>query len=285
MKKYLSVLIIFLSFSTSFSQEAKCECYSKSGVTEKTGIGGWTSIIGYNSEGEQLQYHFYAAYFPPQELCIPRDKFWWQEVDAAILKAIKSHPIYKSSQIALKTDDPDATPTANNIAGGAFITQEKVYEIQRLPGTIVSVDAYIQEHFASKLALCIDTDNKTSSNTSNENNEEELLKEQTNSQIEETSKEENKATFKEKQFEDAQNFIDNQNAATEKYDAALENLGNTLNSQFTQISNAWAKEAEFQSKISSLTNIRSLDASSIISEARNKAQQINIEYSRKKVMH
>ncbi len=161
MKKlfFLSMLTL-LSFQL-YSQQIKCECYSKSGVTGKTGIGGWTSIIGDNSEGKQLQYHFYAAYFPPQELCIPRDNNWWQEIEAAILKAIRSHPIYKSSQIALKTDDPDATPKANNLSGAAFITEKEVNRIKKLPGTVVFVDAYIQDHFASKLTLCSEINKET----------------------------------------------------------------------------------------------------------------------------
>lgn len=244
-----------LSFQL-YSQDTKCECYSKSGVKEKTGIGGWTSIIGYNREGEQLQYHFYAAYFPPQELCIPRDNFWWQEVNAAILKAIKSHPIYKSSQIALKTDDPDATPTATNIAGQAFITQEKVYEIERLPGTIVSVDAYIQEHFASKLDLCSDIENENSSTTLNENDDKRDFSTQKNDKI---------TSSKNNQLTDAQNFIDKQNQQTANQERLNQKLANDLTQTFTQISNSWAKERDFQSKISSLTNIKSLtvDVSSL----------------------
>lgn len=232
MKIYLTALIILLSFSTSFSQETKCECYSKSGVKEKTGIGGWTSIIGYNSEGEQLQYHFYAAYFPPQELCIPRDNFWWQEVDAAILKAIKSHPIYKSSQIALKTDDPDATPTANSIAGGAFITQEKVYEIERLPGTIVSVDAYLQEHFASKLALCSDIKNNKSTATINDN------KSKTETSNTPRTNKENTGSGTVTRNQSNQNqlddMIDNHNQQSESLNQAGDKLLNTIDNIFNQ---------------------------------------------------
>jgi hypothetical protein len=163
MKIYLTALIILLSFSTSFSQETKCECYSKSGVKEKTGIGGWTSVIGKNDEGEQLQYHFYVAYFPPQELCIPRGNVWWREVETAMMKAIKSHPIYKSSQIAIQIEEGNFTANAEQLTGAAFITQKEVSRIEKMPGTIVSVDAYIQEHFASKLDLCSDIENKNSS--------------------------------------------------------------------------------------------------------------------------
>lgn len=272
MKAYSTIIIIFFSLST-FSQETKCECYSKSGVKEKTGIGGWTSIIGYNKKGEQLQYHFYAAYFPPQELCIPRDNYWWQEVNAAILKAIKSHPIYKSSQIALATDDPDATPKATNIAGQAFITQQKVYEIERLSGTIVSVDAYLQEKFASKLQLCSNIDNEKPTPTANKDNI------QNDSY---TQKKNDVTSSKNNQTNDAQNFINNQKAASQRHDAALEELGNNLTQTFDKISSSWAKERDFQSKMSSLTNIRSINASSIISEARSKAQQINVQYSERK---
>lgn len=272
MKAYLTIIIVFFSLST-FSQETKCECYSKSGVKEKTGIGGWTSIIGTNSEGEQLQYHFYAAYFPPQELCIPRDNFWWQEVDAAILKAIKSHPIYKSSQIALKTDDPDATPTANNIAGGAFITQEKVYEIERLPGTVVSVDAYIQEHFASKLSLCSDINNKIAFNSSKEKNEEQALNNQGSY---------DGPVSKNNKSKNAQDFIDSQNEQFAKQQELNQKLADDLTQTFNEISDSWAEERDFQSKISSLTNIKSGNASLIVSEARSKAQQINNEYSTRK---
>ncbi|OAD41341.1 WG repeat-containing protein [Polaribacter atrinae] len=272
MKAYLTIIIVFFSLST-FSQETKCECYSKSGVKEKTGIGGWTSIIGTNSEGEQLQYHFYAAYFPPQELCIPRDNFWWQDVNAAILKAIKSHPIYKSSQIALATDDPDATPKATNIAGQAFITQEKVYEIERLPGTIVSVDAYIQEHFASKLSLCGDINNKIDFNSPKEKNEEKALNNQGSYDT---------PVSKNNQSKNAQDFIGSQNEQFAKQQALNQQLANDLTQTFNQISNSWAEERDFQSKISSLTNIKSVNASSIVNEARSKAQQINNEYATRK---
>ena len=81
---------------------------------------------------------------------------------------------------------------------------------------------------------------------------------------------------------DAQNFIDNQNKQLARQEILNQKLANDLTQTFNEISNSWAKERDFQSKISSLTNITSVDAPSIIGEARSKAQQINIEYNRKK---
>ncbi|PSG88516.1 leucine-rich repeat domain-containing protein [Aurantibacter aestuarii] len=271
MKYHLTFFVIFCFFSISFSQQTKCECYSKSGVKDKTGIGGWTSIIGTNSEGKQLQYHFYAAYFPPQELCIPRDNYWWQEVNAAILKAVKSHPIYKSSQIALQTDDPDATPKATNIAGQAFITQQKVNEIKSLPGTVVSVDAYIQDRFASKLQLCSDIGDERNIDKKSESNSK-------NKTLDKTSNSKSKNT----NSSGAKGFIDSQNEQFLKQQELNQKLAEDLTQTFNKISDSWAKERDFQSKISSLTNIKSVNASSIISEARSKAQQINKAYAIRK---
>jgi lipoprotein-anchoring transpeptidase ErfK/SrfK len=106
-----------------------------------------------------------------------------------------------------------------------------------------------------------------------------LSEEQTNRRYQENLKEENKAKLKAKQLEDAQNFIDNQNLQSANQEKLNQKLADDLNQTFTQISNSWAKEKEFQSKISSLTSIRSNDAGSIINEAKNKARQINAEYS------
>lgn len=106
-----------------------------------------------------------------------------------------------------------------------------------------------------------------------------LAEEQINRRNEETLKEENKAQFKIKQLADAQNFIDNQNKQSANQEKLNQKLADDLTQTFNQISDSWAKEREFQSKMSSLTNIRSEDANSIINEARSKAQQINVEYS------
>ena len=72
------------------------------------------------------------------------------------------------------------------------------------------------------------------------------------------------------------------NQETANQEIINQKLANNLTQTFNQISSSWAKERDFQFKISTLTNIRSINASSIISEARNKAQQINTEYNEKK---
>ena len=268
----LIVLSLIIFFNTNlFSQETKCECYSKSGVTEKHGIGAWTSVIGENEEGETLQFHFYAAYFPPQELCIPRDDIWWREVNGAILKAIKTHPIYKSSQVAIK--EGHFTANAEQLTGQAFITQSEIDRIKSNPGTIVSVDAYIQEHFASKLQLCNDISNEQNFKGKEENDSQDYNVSKRNSNTDKSTN---------TKLSDAQNFIDNQNKQLARQEILNQKLANDLTQTFNEISNSWAKERDFQSKISSLTNITSVDAPSIIGEARSKAQQINIEYNRKK---
>ncbi|KAA5823808.1 hypothetical protein FPF71_14045 [Algibacter amylolyticus] len=108
-----------------------------------------------------------------------------------------------------------------------------------------------------------------------------LLEEQTKNRDEETLKKENKAKFKAKQLEDAQNFIANQNAATEKYDAALKNLGNSLTTEFTEMSNSWAREQDYINQISSLSQIKSTSVTGIIKEARQKQKQLEDVFNRK----
>lgn len=110
-----------------------------------------------------------------------------------------------------------------------------------------------------------------------------LSEEQTNRRNEENLKEENKAKFKAKQLEDAQNFIANQNAATEKYDAALKNLGNSLTTQFSEMSNNWAREQDYMNQISSLSQIKSTSVNGIIKEARQKQKQLEDVFNRKAI--
>jgi hypothetical protein len=99
---------------------------------------------------------------------------------------------------------------------------------------------------------------------------------------EQITKENRKEQLKAKQLADSRNFINNQKQQAANQERLNQELANDLTQTFNQISNSWAKERDFQSKISTLTNIRSVNASSIISEARSKAQQINIEYNREK---
>jgi antitoxin component YwqK of YwqJK toxin-antitoxin module len=242
MKTNLTLLIILLSFSTSFSQETKCECYSKSGVQEKTGIGGWTSVIGKNDEGEQLQYHFYVAYFPPQELCIPRGNVWWREVETAMMKAIKSHPIYKSSQMAIQIEEGNYTANAEQLTGAAFITQAEVSRIEKMPGTIVSVDAYIQEHFASKLDLCSDIDNKKNSIIPNKNIEKKDFPNQKNDDV---------ASFKRNQSTNVQNIDkEYQEEVQNAISTAFDNQGNfSATSLITSLPSATNKTQAYSNLI------------------------------------
>ncbi|MDO6739184.1 WG repeat-containing protein [Wenyingzhuangia sp. 2_MG-2023] len=279
MKKLILINFIIFFNTNLFSQETKCECYSKSGIKEKHGIGAWTSVIGENENGETLQYHFYSAYFPPQELCIPRDDIWWRKVNGAILKAIKTHPIYKSSQVAIKKGH--FTANAEQLTGQAFITQSEINRIKANPGTIVHVDAYLHT-FANKLSLC-DTDNlnedpkiQPSELSKNENST--IINSPSNSINDEKQI---RRTAKEKQLADAQNFIAKQNAASENYNTALKNLGNTLTTQFTEISNNWAKEQDYINQISSLSQINSTNVDGIIREAKQKQRQLEIVFDRK----
>ena len=73
-----------------------------------------------------------------------------------------------------------------------------------------------------------------------------------------------------------------QNQLTVNQNDLNQRLTESLTTTFNQISESWAKERDFQNKISSLTNIKSVDATSIINEAKSKAQQINVSYSQKK---
>jgi hypothetical protein len=98
---------------------------------------------------------------------------------------------------------------------------------------------------------------------------------------EQITKEDRKEQFKAKQLADSRNFINNQNAATERYDAALENLGNTLTTQFTEMANSWAKEQDYMNQISSLSQINSTSVDGIISEARQKQKQLEDVFDRK----
>lgn len=91
-----------------------------------------------------------------------------------------------------------------------------------------------------------------------------------------------KTVSKNNQSRNAKDFIDKQNEQFTKQQELNQKLADDLTQTFNQISDSWAKERDFQSKISSLTNINSVDASSIISEARTKAQQINREYASRK---
>ncbi|TXD49207.1 WG repeat-containing protein [Polaribacter sp. IC073] len=92
----------------------------------------------------------------------------------------------------------------------------------------------------------------------------------------------NATPLESKRLKDANDFVNKQKAESKKYDAALENLGSTLNSQFSRMSSNWAKEDNFRRKINSLSKISSLDASAILKEVNYKIQQINNLYSDKK---
>ena len=78
------------------------------------------------------------------------------------------------------------------------------------------------------------------------------------------------------------NLRNSQNEKTDNQNNFNQKLANDLTNTFNQISQSWARERDFQNRISSLTNIQSIDVSSIINEAKSKAQRINIEFNQKK---
>ena len=119
-----------------------------------------------------------------------------------------------------------------------------------------------------------ETINNSSSKIENDNG--------TNSRNHNNNNNNKEVSVQSKQLKDAQDFIDKQNTASKKQDAALENLGNTLNSQFSKMSSNWAKEDKFRRKINSLSKISSVDASAILKEVNHKIQEINNLYSDKK---
>ena len=177
MTRFLIICLFTLFSFQLHSQEIKCECYSESGVKGKTGIGGWTTITGINEQGEKENYGFYAAYFPPEELCIPRDNNWWQKVTESILEAVASHPTLIKSQEAI-SEDARWTKSSISIAGAAFITQNDIDRLRQNATTVIEVDASLVS-YARPLKKCSEISDKsnvgssskltTSTNSSNEN--------------------------------------------------------------------------------------------------------------------
>tara|TARA_R110001592_G_scaffold26738_1_gene99810 strand:+ start:846 stop:3311 length:2466 start_codon:yes stop_codon:yes gene_type:complete len=155
---------MILTYSAS-SQETKCECYSKSGVQGKTGIGGWTSVTGVNEQGQKKIYGFYAAYFPSQELCIPRDNIWWQKVTASILDAVASNAKLIQSQKST-SEDARWTKKSISIAGGAFITQNDIDRLRQNVDYVIEVNASLSS-FASPLKKCSEISEEKSKGTQN----------------------------------------------------------------------------------------------------------------------
>ena len=79
-------------------------------------------------------------------------------------------------------------------------------------------------------------------------------------------------------LKDGMDFIDKQN----KEIADMEKSFQKIESTFSEISNNWAKEKQFQTRLASYTSINSTDPKRIIKEAKKKSQEINTTFSQRK---
>ncbi|KQC34281.1 hypothetical protein AAU57_13745 [Nonlabens sp. YIK11] len=163
-----TILYLFILFITIplFAQDQKCECYSKSGITEKIGIGGYGMFKDYTDPDER-QYHWYAAYFPSEELCYPRDNYWWQEVQTKIADAVEFHPVY----YAAKKQMPEMYREKPMVANQADIRQSDIDRVIKTAAdqgaTLLIIDVDLAS-FARPLQRCADIKEEDTNSTSQE---------------------------------------------------------------------------------------------------------------------
>ncbi|KGL64236.1 hypothetical protein PHEL85_1288 [Polaribacter sp. Hel1_85] len=84
-----------------------------------------------------------------------------------------------------------------------------------------------------------------------------------------------------KRYDEGMAFIENQKKKTKIMEDGFRKLENDLTNTFTQINNDMIKQRAFNSRVSSLTSIRSTSLTSIISESRRKNSEINSLYNKK----
>jgi hypothetical protein len=159
-----NIILLFLCMTLTYSassQETKCECI----LNGETGIGGWTSVTGVNEQGEKKNYAFYAAYFPSQELCLPRDNNWEPKVKASILDAVASNVTLIQSQKST-SEDARWTKKSIQITGQANITQNEIDRLRQDFDYVIEVNAGLSS-FASPLKKCSEISEEKSKGTQN----------------------------------------------------------------------------------------------------------------------
>lgn len=122
------------------------------------------------------------------------------------------------------------------------------------------------------------SDSYTNENSSSNNYEETIY--QKNQRLAK-EKENQRIKREQKRYDDGMAFIESQNQKAKRMEANFKELEQNLTCTFNAINNQMIKESAFNSRVSSLTSIRSTSLSSIISESKQKNREINSLYDKK----